>query len=339
MTFEYTLEDNIFQLHQELSSGNYHHGNYQQFRITDPKSRLISKSSVRDRLLHRAIYRVLYPAWDKIFIYNSYSCRNNKGTHKAFTKLADVSRKISKNYTKPCFALKLDIRKFFNSVDHKVLIDLLKERIEDERLLELLQDIIQSFPIFRHAEFISASPVEILKPQQSRGRRVPAVAKRLWRASRDDAEGKGMPLGNLTSQLFANIYLDPLDKFAKHKLKAKHYLRYADDFIFLSDNPDILMGYLVEVNQFLKTKLKLNIHPNKIIFRKLNWGIDYVGYVALPYYAIPRRKTVNRIFKKVARLLQENDYEKLTKAIPSYFGYLSHVNAHKLQDSLLKELQ
>jgi len=335
MTFEYTLEDNIFQLHQDLSSGSYWHGSYQQFQITDPKARVISKSSVRDRLLHHAIYRILYPTLDETFIYDSYSCRNNKGTHKAFARLQEVVRKISHNYTKPCFALKLDIRKFFDSVDHEILMDLLRERIEDKKLLELLENIIRSFSSIRHAEFISASPVEILNnirsfdfAQDDKARKSLSV--------QDDAESRGIPLGNLTSQLFANVYLDPLDKFAKHKLKAKYYLRYADDFIFLSDDPDILMGYLVEVNQFLKTNLKLNIHPNKIYFRKLRWGIDYVGYVVLPHYSIPRKKTVKRIFKKVSSLFKESDLGKLAQALPSYLGYLQHVRSHKIRVNLLE---
>ncbi|MFH0912056.1 MAG: reverse transcriptase/maturase family protein [Patescibacteria group bacterium] len=297
MTFEYTLEDNIFQLHHDLVTGAYRHGNYQQFKITDPKVRLISKSGIRDRLLHHAIYRVLYPCFDKTFIYDSYSCRNRKGTHKSFIQLQKFVRKISKNYTQPCFALKSDIRKFFDSIDHKILMDLLKERINDEQLLDLLQNIINSF---------------------------------------EHSPSRGIPLGNLTSQLFANVYLDPLDKFAKHYLKAKHYLRYADDFMFLSSDRNELIGYLLEVNQFIKTQLKLNIHPNKIHLRKFNWGIDYVGYVALPHYSIPRRKTAQRIFKKIRQLLKKGELDKLAKAIPSYLGYLGHANAYKLQNDLLK---
>ena len=297
-SFEFHLEDNVFSLHHDLRDGTYRHGQYQPFKITDPKLRLINKAAVRDRLLHRAIYRVLYPLWDKTFIFDSYSCRNNKGTHKAFARLVSLIQKISQNYTQPCFALKLDIKKFFDSIDHEILMDLLKERIEDEQLSGLLQNIIDSF---------------------------------------EYSPGKGMPLGNLTSQIFANVYLDPLDKFAKHKLKAKYYLRYADDFVFLSDKPDELMGYLVEANRFLKTRLKLNIHPDKIHLRKLKWGIDYVGYVVLPHYSIPRRKTVERISKRVNRLLSINNSSTLAKSLPSYLGYLKHVDAYNLASKLAQE--
>jgi len=136
---------------------------------------------------------MLYPAWDKTFIWDSYSCRNGKGTHKAFKRLEQFSRQVTNNYTKSCWALKLDIRKFFDSIDHKILMNLLETRISDERLLKLLQNIISSFSITD----LSTS----------------------LHYAQDDRSSKGMPLGNLTSQLFANIYLDPLDKFVKHHLK------------------------------------------------------------------------------------------------------------------------
>ncbi len=314
--FERDLMSNIIQLHRDLELGNYQHSDYQPFKITDPKPRNIHKASVRDRLLHRAIYRILYPIFDKTFIFDSYSCRDNKGTHRAFWRLAQMTRKISENYTRPCYALKCDIRKFFDSIDHEVLMGLLRARIVDERLLKLLESIIDSFCLGLDSR---------LRGNDKEGRG-------------NDGEGKGMPLGNLTSQLFANIYMDPLDKFVKHQLKAKYYLRYADDFIFLSDNPDELMGYLVEANRFLKTKLKLNIHPNKIYLRKLKWGIDYVGYVVLPHYNLPRRRTVERIKKKLKSNLAMGDFESVARAMPSYLGYLGHANTYKLQKSLLGKI-
>ena len=286
--FALTLLHNVRTLRFDLINFNYRHANYEAFKINDPKPRNIHKATVRDRVLHRAIYRVLYPDFDRTFIFDSYSCRNEKGTHRAFLRLVHFARKISRNYTSPCWALKMDIKKFFDSVDHEILIRLLTERIGDPKLLCLLKQIVHSF------EF---SP------------------------------GKGMPLGNLTSQLFANIFLDPLDKFVKHRLKAKYYLRYADDFLILADNPEELMGYFVEINQFLKTVLKLQIHPNKVHLRRLSWGIDFVGYVALPHYFLPRNKTVRRIWRQIDK----------TNA-SSYFGHLSHVNSYELVRNLRNKL-
>lgn len=285
--FEFRLEDNIFQLYEDLANCRYKPGGYQQFRITDPKSRMISKAPVRDRLLHQAIYQALYEGFDKSFIFDSYSCRDDKGTHKAFKRLVALSRKVSCNYTLPCWAIKMDIKKFFDSVDHEVLIELLSERIVDRQLLRLLKQIIESFSF---------------------------------------SLGKGMPLGNLTSQLFANVYMDPLDKFVKHQMKVKYYIRYADDFTILSNDPHYVLGCLVEINNYLKERLKLNVHPNKVVLRKLSQGIDFVGYVALSHYCLPRHKTVKRMLKN----LKTTEACEIEKSLPSYLGHLQHADTYRL---------
>jgi RNA-directed DNA polymerase len=289
--FARALLHNILSIHRDLTSKAYAHSSYDAFTVSDPKTRNIHKATVRDRLLHRAVYRVLFPPFNKTFISDSYSCRDDKGTHRAFQQLVRMARKVSANYTGPCWAIKMDIKKFFDSIDHKILLKLLAQRINDRQLMDLLKMIIGSF------EF---SP------------------------------GKGMPLGNLTSQLFANVYMDPLDKFVKHWLKAKYYLRYADDFLILSSSPEELMGYFVEINTFLKERLKLQIHQNKTSLRKLSQGIDFAGYVALPHYQVPRHRTVKRIFKKI----NSASNEELEKALPSYFGYIQHASSQKIKDQI-----
>jgi len=295
LEFELHLEDNIFAIYEELKSECKRQIRYEQFHITDPKPRIINKASVSERIVHQAIYQVLMPIFDKTFIFDSYSCRKEKGTHKGFKRLVELARKQSKNYSSPCWALKCDIRKFFHSIDHKILIELLSHRIADEKLMKLLTEIIESFAV---------SP------------------------------GKGMPLGNLTSQLFANIYLDPMDKFVKHKLKARYYLRYADDFMFLADNRDVLEVNLADVGLFLNERLKLSLHPNKCIFRKLNWGLDFVGYVTHPKFNLPRKKTVQRMFAKLEKI-QANHPDKLNESLQSYLGYLKHVNSRELSMEVL----
>lgn len=295
LAYERKLEDNLFLLHSNLKQGIFPDSSYEQFRINDPKPRLISKASVECRLLHHAIYRILYPAYDPTFVFDSYSCRNNKGTHKAFERVVSIARKVSKNYTGPCWALKFDIRKFFDSVDHVILFNLLSDRIADRELLHLLDEIIGSFSM---------------------------------------KVGKGMPLGNLTSQLFANVYLDPLDKFVKHRLKAPYYLRYADDMILLGPDPKELLGYFVEINRFAKEKLKIEIHPFKTTLRKLAWGIDFVGYVALPRYTLPRRKTVQRLFSRTVDKVNEGP-QRVKPTLVSYIGYLSHANAYNASLGLI----
>lgn len=290
--FSQALLFNILSLRHDLNNKTYKHSRYQSFTVNDPKTRTINKAAVRDRLLHRAIYRTLYPAFDRTFIFDSYSCRVGKGTHKAFARLRQHILSCSQNYTQPCFAMKCDIRRFFDSIDHEILLGLIGRKVIDIRLLDLLTKVVRGFEV---------------------------------------QPGKGMPIGNLTSQLFANIYLDPLDKFVKHRLKAHYYLRYADDFLILANTKEEIMGYFVEIWRFLKEELKLQLHPSKLSLHKLTWGIDFVGYVALPHYALPRRKTVKRIFRHIN--LIENR-AKLSAALDSYIGYLKHVDAFALRHQL-----
>lgn len=296
--FERYFEDNLFALQKALQNKTYRHGNYQSFYIQDPKKRHIHKAKVSDRVIHHLLYKYLYDLFDNHFIYDSYSCRLNKGTHKAVNRLVKFTRIISRNYTKPCWALHCDIKKFFVSVDHKTLIDLLERRIEDKNILWLLAQIINSF-------------------------------------SSDDREHKGIPLGNLTSQIFANIYLNELDQFVKQDLRLKYYIRYADDFVLLSASKSKLEDYVNTIEKFLKENLKMELHPKKIIFRRLDWGIDFLGYVVLSYYVLPRTKTKKRLFKKLKNKISKDNFNE---SLQSYLGYLSHANSYKLRQKLKNQI-
>lgn len=292
--FERNLEDNLFSLYGELKKKIYKHSSYEEFYVYDPKRRHIHKALVRDRVLHHLLYKYLYLIFDKSFIYDSYSCRQDKGTHKGLKRLREFTRKVSKNYTKNCFILKLDIKKFFASVDHDVLPKLLSKKVQDKAILWLLSEVLNSF-------------------------------------NSEAGEGKGIPLGNLTSQVFANIYMNELDQFIKHKLKIKYYLRYADDFVLLSNNKKDLENCLFPIKEFLEKELKLELHPNKIIFRKLDWGIDFLGYIVLPHYILPKTKTKKRLLKKLREKVGEENFDQ---SLQSYLGYLSHANSYKLTQKL-----
>ncbi|HEY4526524.1 MAG TPA: reverse transcriptase/maturase family protein, partial [Candidatus Paceibacterota bacterium] len=199
--------ENILALHRDLASGTYKHGPYKAFKISDPKPRDIHKATVRDRLVHHAIYRQLYPFFDRTFIADSYSCRRGKGTHRAMNRFREFAYKVSKNHTRTCWVLKCDIKKFFASIDQTMLLDIASTYIPDKRIMNLITEIVGSF----RSDILKSAP---------------------WR--RDKDMGKGLPLGNLTSQLLVNVYMNEFDQFVKHKLKAKYYTRYADDFVVLS---------------------------------------------------------------------------------------------------------
>lgn len=288
----------MFNLHSILKSKNYKHSSYFEFFINDPKRRHIHKACVTDRIVHHLLYKYLYKLFDKSFICDSYSCRIDKGTHRAVKRLEKFTRIVSKNYTQSCWALKLDIKKFFANIDHEILLQLLKRRVKHNDVLWLLGEIINSF----HSEA---------------------------------RERKGIPLGNLTSQVFANVYMNELDQFIKHKLKVKYYLRYADDFLLLSTDRKKLENFLLPISIFLRKELKLELHPDKIIFRKLDWGIDFLGYVVLSHYQLPRTKTKKRIFIK---LKEKIGMVNFGQNLQSYLGYLSHANSYKLTQELKNQI-
>jgi retron-type reverse transcriptase len=288
--YELYLIDNIVQLHNDLANKTYIHGSYTEFGISDPKPRRIHKAIVRDRILHHAIYRLMYSDFDKTFIADSFSCRINKGSHKAMDRFKHFADKVSKNYTRTCWVLKCDIRKFFASIDHVTLLQLLEQRIEDKELFWLLKNIIDSFSIYY--------------------------------------PNKGLPLGNLTSQLFCNVYMNEFDQFIKHRLRIKYYLRYADDFVFLSENKKELETLILKISEFLGGKLKLSLHPDKVFIKSFASGVDFLGWVHFPKYKVLRTATKRRMLKRVAA-------SPLPTTLQSYLGLLSHGQSYATEQEVL----
>lgn len=305
LIFEWQLEQNIFQLHQDLKNQTYRHGPYTSFYITDPKQRHIHKATVRDRVLHHAVFAVLNPIFEPTFISHSYSCRVNKGTHRGIDYLAKMLRQISFNYHRSCFVLKCDISKFFASVDHETLLSIIGKRIKDDRAMWLIKEIVEGFCSDQSNLF----------------------------------NKKGLPIGNLTSQLFANIYLNEFDQFVKHELRVKDYLRYTDDFIVVANDEKYLRKTLKSIKLFLEQKLFLKIHPHKVGIRKFNQGIDFLGYIILPYYRLVRTKTRQRILRKLKNRIKEYkngtiNQQTLEQSLQSYLGVLSHANTYELSQNL-----
>lgn len=290
------LEDNLFALSQNLQSMSYQPGGYESFYVRDPKLRLIHKASVRDRIVHRLVSRGLEEIFEPAFIENSYSSRKYKGTHKGVKALRKMALGLSGNNWQTVWALKCDIKKFFASVNHKILLEILSRKIQDNNFLLLIEKIINSFP-------------------------------------------SGIPIGNLTSQIFSNIYLNELDLFVDQELTVKDYVRYADDFVILSENRSYLESLLPKIADFLKSKLNLTLHPNKTIFRKFRSGIDFLGYIIFPTHILPRTKTKRRLVRKIQEKIKKYKEGKITKdrlnqTIQSYLGYLKHANSYAFRQRL-----
>lgn len=290
MEFKRYLMHNILSLHRDLINGTWRHGGYHEFKINDPKPRTIHKACVRDRLLHHAVYRILYPFFDRTFTADSYSCRNEKGSHRAMNRFLKFARKVSCNNTQTCWILKCDIRKFFANIDHGLLMGILRQHISDQRILALLQEIISSF--------------------------------------NNGQIGIGLPLGNLTSQLFSNIYLNQLDQFVKHRLKVDYYIRYADDFVILHSQKRYLEYLLWQMRTFLRHGLYLDLHPDKIYIKTLASGMDFLGWEHFFHFRVLRTSTKARMMRRLRQSHKKEVFE-------AYMGLLSHGDTNKLKDEIL----
>ena len=250
--FNFCLEEEIDHLHRELSTKSYRHGKYRLFTVYEPKERKIAAAPFRDRVIHHAVHDVIEPMIDRTFIYDSYACRNEKGTHKAVNRAQKFLRS-----NKFCFHG--DIKKYFPSINHDILKRLLKMRIEDRDLLWLLDEIIDS-------------------------------AKQLVISDLQFTE-KGLPIGNLTSQFFANLCLNELDYFIKFDLRVRFYLRYMDDFLIFGNDKKGLLEIKEKIRDFLKERLDLDMHEGKSQVYKTKNGIKFLGF---------------RIFKDYRRLASDN---------------------------------
>ena len=292
--FAFRLEDNLFDLHERLSSGVWVNDPYTEKPIADPKPRLIHIASVCDRVLYQAVSRQLYPIFDRTFIHDSYASRTGKGVLAGVIRLEEFVRKASRNYSRPVFVLKCDIWKFFDGIDHEILFSLLEKKVNDPDLLRLLHDIISSF---------------------------------------EKTAGKGLPLGNVTSQLFTNVYLNELDQFMKREFKARYYIRYCDDFVIVSDDALKLRTLIPCIGDFLLKRLCLSLHPRKVSIRKLEQGVDFLGYVTFPRFRVLRTSTKQRMFQRCASVFAISaDRARegyAARVLSSYKGLLSHSREYR----------
>jgi len=291
--FERDLMTNLIALHHEFAAKKYSHSAYQHFKIADPKPRDIHKASVRDRLLHHALHRKLSPFFTKTFISDSYSCQDGKGTHRAVQRFKKFIDRVSKNNTCTVWVLKCDIKKFFANIDHSLLLDIAAKYIPDQDILNLMSVIVRSF--------------------------------------HSSVAGVGLPLGNLTSQLLVNIYMNEFDQFMKHRLKAKYYIRYADDFVVLSTDKMYLEKILPAMQEFLGSKLKLVMHPDKIFIQTVASGVDFLGWVHFPDHRVLRTTTKKRMFRNITAK------NKKEETVQSYLGLISQGNSWKLRRKIISK--
>jgi RNA-directed DNA polymerase len=313
--FEANLRENLLKLQEELENQTYKPEPLVNFVIKDPKTRKISKSAFRDRIVHHAIIKIIEPIFDKTFIYDSCANRIGKGNLFAIKRFEKFVNKVSRNgkingwfnnNQIKGYCLKADIKHYFQEVNHKVLISILRKKLCDEKVISLIEKILKN-------------------SSNKMGER--GLCK------------KGMPLGNLTSQFFANVYLNELDYFVKHKLKAKYYIRYVDDFVILHNSKEQLKIWKQEIDNFLRNELKLELHPEKSKIIPLSRGVDFVGFRNFYYYRLLRKRNIKSIYFKIERFkLGIIDYEKILESFQGWNAYAKWANSFKLRKEVVKNI-
>jgi len=301
--FEQDLEGNLLQLRSELILHAYKPRPLATFVICDPKTRKISKSDFRDRVVHHALCNIIEPILEKKFIHDSYANQKGKGTLAAIKRFEQFNRKVSRNNTRDCFVLKADIRHYFDTVDHKTLVRMISRKINDEKVLLLIKTMLENH--------------------------------------KTNSPGKGMPLGNLTSQFFANVYLNELDQFVKHKLRVRHYIRYVDDFVIIGSSEQILDGYKTKIDEFLKEMLSLELHPDKSKIRKIERGIGFLGLRIFPHHKILKKRNIRKFQMKLHLLSRQYDQEMLDynavyNFMEGWAAYAKNANTYNMRSMNLR---
>lgn len=290
LEFEANREDNLFQAIEVLKDGTYQPGEYRVFKVWEPKERIIMALPFFDRVIQHMIVNFIEPIFEKRFLFHSYACRKGKGVHEASKTLSKWLYELEVVQGKKIYAIKGDIHHYFQSVSHDILKAEIRRYISDKALLKILDRIIDHNGIF--------------------------------------PPGVGIPVGNLTSQLFANVYLNKLDQFVKHELKVKYYVRYMDDFIILSEDPAELRRLLAIIEEFLRRELRLELNPKTTILAAKN-GINFVGYI---HYKDHKkiRKDARRRLTKLLKAFEtgEAELEYFDRSIESRFGHMEHADTY-----------
>lgn len=293
--FEENLRDNLKQLKFELMTLTYKPLPLKTFILRDPKTRKISKSAFRDRVIHHALCNIIEPIFDKTFIYDSCANRKGRGTLSALKRFEIFKRKATHNLKSEAFCFKADIKHYFQEVDHEILIKIVKKKVKDEKIIWLIKTILRN----------------------------------------SNNKGKAMPLGNLTSQFFANVYLNELDRFVKHKLKARYYIRYVDDFVVLHESKEQLEIWKKEIELFLNTNLKLEPHPEKSRIISLSAGIDFVGSRNFYHFTILRKRNVRKISECIRKYRnRELTKDKIAEIFQGWQAHAKWANTYKLRRNL-----
>lgn len=335
LRFEARQELNLLALQEALVSRSYEPGRSVCFFVRRPKLREVFAADFRDRVVHHVLVSHLEKTWEKVFIHDSYACRKGRGVHAAVTRLQEFMRQATANGTRPAWYLQLDIRNYFMSIDKQRLFDMLVAKLQPHR-----QEDAEARWLTHTLVFHDCTRDPFIKGDPALVNRLPAH-KTLFHAP----PGKGLPIGNLNSQFFANVYLNALDQFVKHELKCRWYVRYCDDFVLLARTPEELQVWKTRIEQFVQEQLDLRLNETRERLRPLTDGVDFLGYIVRPFHLLVRRRVVGHLREALqqsqAALVHPHatctEYrfeletlDLLQAQLASYLGHLRRAACHRL---------
>ena len=335
LAFEVDFESNLLELWKEINDNRYQIGRSIAFIVDKPVKREIFAADFRDRIVHHLIIGKLNPYFEKQFIYDSYACREGKGTHFGIRRVDRFIRQCSENYTKDCYILKLDVQGFFMHIDRDILYRRLRSFIMERyhavdrgRVIELCHKVIYCDPA-RHC---------IIKGRRSDWDDLPR-SKSLFHSP----PGCGLPIGNLTSQVLANFYMDRFDHFIKHDLGIRYYGRYVDDFIIIHQDRDYLKGLISRIANFLDSELHLTLHPRKIHLQHYNKGVAFLGTFIKPGRIYIGRRTKGNFYQAIQQhntIARDHrpsvvEQQAFLSSMNSYLGIMKHYRTYRLRKKML----
>ena len=337
LNFEINLEKNIITLADKIIKRQYTPNASICFIVNKPVKREVFAADFRDRVIHHYIFNNINQIFDKLFIHDSYSCRKGKGTHYGINRIDHFIRSCSQNYTMPCYILKLDIKGYFMSINKNILFEKIMTAIEKNKD-KIYNDYDILIYLIKKTIFNDPTKNCIIKGKKSDWDDLPK-SKSLFYAKKDC----GLPIGNLTSQLFANIYLNDFDHYVKNNLGIKYYGRYVDDFILIHRDADYLKFLIPFIREYLSENLQLELHPNKIYFQSYEKGVKFLGAVIMPYRIYIANRTKANFYDAIKRqniLLKHNPLTYKQKinflnSMNSYLGIMQHYKTYKMRKNML----
>lgn len=316
--FEMNMERNLIRLTKDLNSGEYRIGRSIVFVITYPKCREVWAAQFRDRVVHHVLYNRISVYFHKRFINDSYACIPGRGNLYGASRLEKYMRSASQNWQHKAYFLQADLKNFFVSIDKNILFSIISRYDLNEDTLDLLRYILFHDPTKDPILNCSKEKFDLVPEHKQLGRDL----------------DKGLPIGNLSSQFFANIYLNELDQYVKHDLKVKKYGRYVDDLFLISTDMNYLNDCFSKMCDFVENRLKIEFHPNKTSRNTLDKGVNFCGYVVKPYRKYVRRRSTNAMLCVSKSRQKYDDFDKWKERINSYLSLCRHANTYKLRKQI-----